>query len=955
MNVLENPKIQNINALAPRSTVKPKGRITMLNGEYDFRYDGGEWAKIDVPSMWQYRGYGIPRYTNTDYPFPFNPPYVGNHNHMGEYKRKFNLNPTEKTVIHFDGVDSCYFVFVNGHEVGMAKGSRNAHEFDITPYVKNGENELYVKVYQYSSGSYLECQDMLLASGIFRDVYLISLDSVYVWDYTVKTDMTKIEVSVECDLTKDWHIEISADGQTKSGKSAVFEVQNPKLWNAEEPYLYEVEILLYYKDEIRERHTKKVGLREIEIKDGVLCLNNTPIKLKGVNRHEYLPKNGRAIDYETTKKELLFLKEQNVNAIRCSHYPPSPFFCEIANELGFYVADEADLETHGCGVTGDQGFLSKNPEWEDAYLERVKRMYERDKNETCIVIWSVGNECGNGINLVKCAEYLRSCDIKKPILYPQDNGAEPQFTDFRQVGYAPLWAYEQREYETTRLCAKPVVATEFAHAMGNSPGALTKYWDIMYNYPTFAGGFVWEFKNHGFFKDNKYLYGGDFGEANHSLNFNLDGFVFSDGTPKPAINELKYALAPAQCSYENGIRITNTNSFKNIDAVKWSLLEDYTVIKSGECKMNLKPSESFVFTVEPDSLKDGAVYRVNLNFGAYTKQLELPYKAPKKKFLKENFDYELTDDGIKGENFKISFENGLLAYYEVKNDVILEKPMKMSFYRKTTDNDGIRGKNDRLIKTWDNALLRYFEFFCEEKKITKKENEVIFESFGKILPEGKFVGYFAVLEYRVYKDGKILFTMKCEPYGNMPEKLPRAGVMLEIKNKNQKVSWYGRGGHENYSDRKESALFGLYEKNISDMSVEYERPQENGNRCDTYFVNIGNMSISGSDTFEFSVHDYSMDSLIRAEHLGETVKSDSVYIYIDYKNRGLGSASCGPDPEEQYEFYPHSFSFSFMIKRNDGIFENFSFDRKTHKLTEKYIYKKINEVKENFDCRFSEE
>ncbi len=949
---IQNPKILHKNRLSSRSTILPVGKIMSLNGEYDFCYDGGEWEKLKVPSMWQYHGYGKARYTNVLYPFPFNPPYTGNYNPVGEYKKKFIIEKLpSKTILHFDGVDGAFYVYINGKEIGFSKGSRLPHEFDVSDYIVEGENELYVKVYTYSDASYLEAQDMILASGIFRSVYLIFSDAVSVWDYTIKTTMNEIEVSVKADLKEDWYIKISVDGQETNEKSHTFKIKNPRLWNAEEPNLYDVEIFLYYKDELKERHIKKVGLREIEIIDGVLCLNKTPIKLKGVNRHEYTCDNGRVIDYETTKKELLLLKENNVNAIRCSHYPNNPFFYTLCNELGFYVMDECDLETHGCGATGDQGFLSKNHDWESAYLDRIERMYERDKNETCIIIWSVGNECGNGENLVKCAEYLRNCEIKKPILYPQDNASDPQFTDFRQCGYCPVWVLEQKEYETTRWCNKPVIMTEYAHAMGNSPGALYEYWEKIYKYKTFAGGFIWEFKNHGVLADDTILYGGDFDDYNNAYNFNLDGFLFSDGTPKPALKELAWVMSSIWVSYDDGVVIKNTNDFTEISGLKWELMENYTVIKSGKLKDVILPQKSIKFSVLPDEYKKGAIYRINIIYKNDIKQVEIPYKLPKEEFKKEKFTYECNSDYIKGDNFEIKFENGMIAYYKVENDVLLDKPIKPNFYRKPTDNDGIKGKMERITSVWDKSFLRYFELFCEDEKIEKYDDEVIFIYKGKILPEGAFVGYFAEISYHIYDGGKVLLSLKAEPYGKMPEILPRIGFCFELPKDFDEVKWYGRGEHENYADRKKSSVYGLYEKNVSDMSVHYERPQENGNRCDTYFVNIGKLNVTGSEKFEFSVHDYSFDNLMNANHKGEIEKSDTNYLYVDYKQRGLGSASCGPEPEEEYELKPHSFRFSFMLKKNDGIFENFKFDETTDKLSDSYTYVPIEKIAENFDCR----
>ncbi|MDY3928281.1 MAG: glycoside hydrolase family 2 TIM barrel-domain containing protein [Clostridia bacterium] len=952
MNFTENPKVLHINTLRPRASAVPEERVTCLDGEYEFRFNGGMWEKITVPSMWQFKGYGKPRYTNVNYPFPFNPPYVGNYNPIGEYKRKFVITSlTSKTIIRFDGVDNAFCVYVNGMEAGFSKGSRLMHEFDISELVHEGENELYVKVWTYSDASYLEAQDMILASGIFRSVYLIQLDKVYIWDYTVKTTMHEIEVSVDAELEDGWNIRTTVGNETKCGKKAIFVLDNPKLWNAEEPNLYEVEICLCYKDEIRERHIKKVGLREVDIIDGVLCINKTPIKLKGVNRHEYVPDNGRAIDYETTKKELELLKKNNVNAIRCCHYPNNPFFYELCNEIGFYVMDEADLETHGCGAMGDQGFLSKSPQWADAYLDRVKRMYERDKNETCIIIWSVGNECGNGENIVKCADYLKQVYINKPVLYPQDDGHIPAFTDFRQCGYCPVWALEQMEYETDKLCNKPVVLTEYAHAMGNGPGALYDYWKIIYHYKTFAGGFVWEFKNHGVLKNGTYLYGGDFNDVNNAYNFNLDGFVFSDGTPKPALRELAYVFSPIWVEYDNGVKITNTNDFKAITGFEWELIEDYRVIRKGSVNKTILPHKSITETILPDEIKCGAVYRVNIIFDGITKQVDLPFALPKEKFIKESFECEVLENGVKGENFEIEFEKGMISRYAVNGKMLINSPMRMNFYRKPTDNDGIKGKSEKLINEWKKSMLRYFEFFCEKSDITQEDNEVVFTFCGKIMPEGVFAGYFAEIEYHIYKDGKILVDIICEPYGNMPERLPRAGVVFELPKECDFVEWYGRGPHENYADRKLSAVFGLYKSKVSDMSVEYERPQENGNRSDTYFVNIGDLSVVGSDTFEFSVHDYDLDSLIKAEHKGEIEKSDKNFLYIDYKQRGLGSASCGPQPEEIYEFRPHSFKFAFMLKHNDSSVYNLDFEAKTQKLTEGYEYKKAEAVAENFDCR----
>ena len=505
------------------------------------------------------------------------------------------------------------------------------------------------------------------------------------------------------------------------------------------------------------------------------------------------------------------------------------------------------------------------------------------------------------------------------------------------------------EHETGILSDKPVIMTEYAHAMGNGPGALFEYWEKIYKYKTFAGGFVWEFKNHGFLKDGKFLYGGDFAEVNHAYNFNLDGFVFSNGTPKPAMKELAYVFSPVWCEYEHGIKLTNTNDFADIDAIKWELVEDYNVIEAGIKEIALPPKGCTTLNIRPKTIKPGAVYRVNIIYEDTVKQIELPYSLPKEKFIKSKFNYTLFENRIVGDNFEIEFKNGMLSKYTIDNKIYIDHPMKFNFYRKPTDNDGIKGKRETLTNEWDKALLRYFNFYVENRSVCEKENEVIFKFQGKILPEGKFAGFFAETEYRVYKDGRILVAIKAEPYGNMPGVLPVIGVVFEMPYFDE-IEWYGRGEHENYSDRAQGAVYGLYKKNVSDMSVRYERPQENGNRCDTYFVNAGGLSFTGCEKFEFSVHDYTFDELMEANHIGEIKKSDKNFLYINYKTRGLGSASCGPGPEDKYELKPHSFVFAFLIGKKEE-FKNLEYDVKTQKLSNEYYPKDIAQIKENFDCR----
>ncbi|MGM9625589.1 MAG: glycoside hydrolase family 2 TIM barrel-domain containing protein, partial [Eubacteriales bacterium] len=510
----ENPCILEEHRLPPRTIMLPaqkagidyrrkneSDRIQLLTGTWKFLYiedpydyedgsaavgDCSAWDDIPVPSEWQFCGYGAPRYTNVDYPFPFNPPYVGRVNPLGIYRRSFTLDAGaagRDVILHFDGVDGAFNLYINGSYVGFSKGSRLAAEFDITEFLHfDGVNDICVEIWTYSDAQYLENQDMWMANGIFRDVYLIFQNKVCLWDYEIITTQNELSVVLYPNReNRVLHAELTFDRRTRKcdlyGETSVrFDLPSPETWNAENPYLYELVITVSDHETPIEIHSKKVGLRESAVTDGLFCVNGQPIVFCGANRHEYMPGAGRAITAAYIERELKLLKACNFNAIRTSHYPQHPAFYEYCNELGIYVLDEADLETHGCGASGDQGWLSKSKQWKDAYLDRVERMYMRDKNETCIVVWSIGNECGSGENLVACAEWLRGQRNKKPILQAQDDCENPTFTDFRQYGYPNM--------DTVRRFADmesayPAIMTEYGHAMGNSPGCLSDIWDVI--------------------------------------------------------------------------------------------------------------------------------------------------------------------------------------------------------------------------------------------------------------------------------------------------------------------------------------------------------------------------------------------------------------------------------------------------------------------------------------------
>ncbi len=973
----ENPKALQENRLPARTIVLPaqhegiyyinktdSDRIQLLNGIWKFFYTEDEtqlptdfsaadftddpWDDLPVPSEWQFHGYGKPRYVNVDYPFPFNPPYIGNFNPVGVYRTRFTLDKASKNrdiLLHLDGVDGAFNVYCNGIYVGFSKGSRMPAEFDLTNIVYHDkENVLCIQVYTYADSTYLENQDMWLANGIFRDVYLIYQNRVCLWDYEITTTQDSVSVVLFPNQTNhDLRAEVTLDRRTRktdlhTESMVKFDLPAPQTWNAEDPFLYELVIHIFQGDTETEIHSKRIGLRESAVIDGLFCVNEQPIIFQGVNRHEYRPDRCRAITVQDIREDLQLLKSCNFNAIRTSHYPQHPAFYELCNEMGFYIVDEADLETHGCGVTWDQGWLSKHSDWRDVYLDRVKRMYMRDRNETCVVVWSIGNECGEGENLEACAAWLRSQRNAKPILQAQDDPKNPRFTDFRQYGYPNMETVHAFAAQESDF---PAIATEYGHAMGNSPGSLHEIWQVIDETPQMQGGFVWEFRSHGFEKTQPdgtktYLYGGDFDEGPNWANFVIDGYCFSDGTPKPSMTEIKYLMSPLRVREENGtVAIWCRNTFARLDhcTMLWNLCEDTTILDSGTITgLCFAPGETVKMPLPaavPQNSKDGAVYRLNIML--FCGERDLGYgqitlaKIPKKQHPAPKVKFHVTssDDSIQVQapQFAVTIRHGMLAYFEQNEKVLLNQPMRPSFYRVNTDNDGIiRGIRKRHLRDlWDDAHLYMMQYQEESYSVINTNTAVTIVSEGKMATEGRYAGFYTKISYSIYADGTIAVEIQGNPYGMLPDILPRIGVVFDTDKHFDHVQWYGMGWQENYPDRKASTLIGKYHAAVADMSVAYDRPQDNGCRCDTRYAalyddNQNGLLFCGCDTFSFAVHDYTIDALRAAEHRHELMKDPhSNHLYLDYAVRGLGSNSCGPEPEPPYELHPHAFTFAFTV------------------------------------------
>lgn len=646
--------------------------------------------------------------------------------------------------------------------------------------------------------------------------------------------------------------------------------------------------------------------------------------------------------------------------------------------------DEGDLESHGCSATGDQGFLNKTKSWLPAFMDRNVRTAERDKNETCIVFWSVGNEIGTGPNAQKCAEYLRGRKDKKPVQYHAPNKEDQ---DILCVGYPNIYRLDQF-YENSKEYNKPLCLIEYAHAMGNSPGNLENLWNYVIEHPQFMGGFVWEFRSHGMERVNSdgsidYLYGGDFHDTNHWGNFTLDGYCRSDGTPKPTFLELKYVYAPIRLAYENGVlTIHNIQSFRTTEGMDLVVLTECDGQKTYEKVIPMPvvaPGEKAQITLDPKY--DGHDCFINLSVidkgdKVAFKQFNLPSTKEKAPFAPDDFNADVIVNGdkikVKGDNFEIDFANGLPVYYNKNGKIYFNEPMKIVTYRAETDNDGIYGVFPRWIGRWEEKRLHKMRLFTFKTETDKTDKSFNITAIGLLTYDCSYTGFNVTLNYKVYGDGLITSDMVVKPFGEMPgivyntkanidpptPRLPRFGVCFSLDKGFNSVKWFGRGEDQNYDDTVGAAPVGVYELPIEKLNFNFDVPQETGNRGDTRYAIVKNgdtgFTVYGNESFQFSLHPWKLDNLRNARHLSE-LKEDTEhnYLYVDYKMRALGSHSCGPNPEKYLDFEPHDFEFVFAFNgENSDSPEYFlkDFGPKTQKLSDVYVYTPLKAEREAVEC-----
>lgn len=892
-------------------------------------YDAGDWAEVQVPGHWVLQGHGSPIYTNHLYPFPVDPPHVPTENPTGDHLRVFDLPegwPADGgAVVRFDGVESCARVWLNGTDIGEFKGSRLPHEFAVGHLLKPKGNVLAVRVHQWSAGSYLEDQDQWWLPGIFRDVTLLHRPAGSVLDFFVHAGYDHVtgEGTLRVDSDVDGRVTVPAlDIDVATGESVTVAVEP---WNAETPRLYEGELVTE-----GERVPLRIGFRTIALEDGLLKVNGRAILFKGVNRHEWHPEKGRALDLETMREDVLLMKRHNLNAVRTSHYPPHPAFLDLCDEYGLWVIDECDLETHGFTEQDWRDNPVDDDRWTPALLDRAARMVERDKNHPSIVLWSLGNEAGTGRGLTAMAEWIHGRDSSRLVHYEGDWNCRD--TDVYSRMYANHAEVEQIGKEldggTHKRRELPFIQCEYAHAMGNGPGGLADYQELFEKHDRLQGGFIWEWIDHGIkHPELGYAYGGDFGEELHDGNFVCDGLIFPDRTPSPGLVEYKKVIEPVRIEGDGAdgtVRVTNKYDFADLSALafEWSYQVEGETVESGSLSVPaLTPGESAdVKLPEPPADHRGTETRWTVRallaqdtswgqaghvvaWGQFPLAARpLPSVAP-------------TEGPVRGEGRitlgPAAFDARTGALRSVAGVPV--EGLRLDVWRATTDNDdGAEWQTDTRYGTLWRALgLHRMQHRLDAVELSDDALTVR----TRVSPAAREVGLATV--YRWTSDGdKLKLTVSVAPEGDWTVPLPRLGIRLGVAEADA-VRWFGGGPGEAYPDSRLASIVGRWQSTVDGLQTPYVRPQENGARADVRWAEIGGLRIEGEPEFWFTARRWTTEQLDAAAHLTDLTPGETVWVNLDHGQHGLGSQSCGPGPLPQYHLKaePAQFSFVFSTAR----------------------------------------
>lgn len=973
-------------------------RVICLNGTWEFQYfnsiydlqekfyeqgyDSSNFTQVEVPGVWQNYGYDSHQYTNVRYPIPLDPPYVPQENPCGAYIKKFIYQRPEKApkaYLNFEGVDSCFYVWVNGTYVGYSQVSHATSEFDVTEVLQNGENTLAVLVLKWCDGTYLEDQDKFRMSGIFRDVYLLNRPENVVYDYFTTTEIQEGQsvitvqasylgntVPTKLTLYDAEHKEVASQVfQENTGTAythkAVFVVKEPNLWNPEQPYLYT--LVLETEGEVI---TDRIGIREICVKDAVLYVNGTDIKFKGVNRHDSDPVTGFVIGLEQMKKDLQMMKESNFNAVRSSHYPNVPYFYQLCDEYGFFVVAEADNESHGTQsqYLKDSSWenvsrrwnerISDNPEFIPATLDRTKLCVHREKNRPCIVIWSMGNECGYGCTFEEALKWTKGFDPTRLTCY------ESSFyrSDRRKYDYSNIDIFsrmypsleEIQEYMDKKP-DKPLLLIEYCHAMGNGPGDLEDYFQMIYQYDILCGGFVWEWCDHAVYQGQaangkeKYLYGGDFGEEVHDGNFCMDGLVYPDRTPHTGLLEYQNVYRPARvmsfCQKTGELCLENYMNYVDLkdyidlvyevncdgkllekkqltlqDSVwphqRETILLDITVPDCGKCYLKVSYHLKHRTSLMAQGSMMGFDEILLENRDGRNQQTIALLENQEQKEAEVQVSETDRFLSIRSDTFFYVYNklSGLFEQLSIDGEKLLETPMELNIWRAPTDNDR------KIKQEWMNAGY---------DRSKSRAYDVQWKREGKCVRIYSTMSVAAVALQRVLdikaiweisNRGAISVKMQVKKNMEFPQ-LPRFGIRLFLKEEYENLKYYGLGPHESYRDKCKSCSHGLYDATVEEQHEDYIRPQENGSHtdCDYVMIEKENQTVIAVSPkpFSFNVSYYTQEELARKAHNYELEKSGNTIVCLDYAQNGIGSNSCGPELRDEYQVDEETFVFEIKL------------------------------------------
>lgn len=969
----ESPYFQSLNGtwkfnFVPRSDERPMDF-------YNKGFDVSGWDEINVPSNWEMEGYGYPFYVGSGYGIKRNPPLIAVENSpVGSYKRTFTIPASwnkRQIILHFGGVASAFYVWVNGEKVGYSQDSKTPSEFDITPFVKKGENEIAVQVFKFSDGYYLEDQDYWRFAGIQRDVFLYARPEIHVRDFEVVTDLDEDYRDADFNLyvelgkahagrIKGAEVEVAVVG--KDGKSVYSErkrwndgdseihfrshVESPLLWSAEKPNLYRLDITLRVNGKPQQYISRNIGFRKSEIKHAQLLVNGKPVYIKGVNRHEHDQYKGHVVDEASMIEDIRLMKENNINSVRTSHYPNDPRWYELCDIYGLYIVDEANIESHGMGYDPDK-CLANQPEWQDAFIDRTERMFERDKNHPCVIIWSLGNETGEGVNFAATYKWVHANDRSQRPVHSED-GIKGPYTDI----FCPMYKkIDVLINHAIYMPTKPLILCEYAHAMGNSEGNLQDYWDVIEKYPSLQGGFIWDWVDQGLYAETEdgtfyWAYGGDLAPEGtpSSANFCMNGLVAADRSLKPHIHEVKKVyqnIGFELRDYSQGlVELKNKFFFTDLSDFNfaWRLEGNGEILAFGKIEnVELGPQQSKIFKTEFPAINAYPGVEYYLNFYAYQKNddgllkagLEMAKAQVALPFYKEyaasgkSAEVSSEDAGsvlrLSAGNVSVGFDkaSGALVSYKEGDTEYIKEGLRPNFWRAVTDNDMGNAMN-RTLRVWRDAGKNARLVFMDSS--AEKDSYEVVSSYELPDVQSRYT-----VTYSFSGDGCL--DVKCDfmPGCDTLPLMPRFGVTLTLNKEYDTMEWFGRGPHENYIDRNASSFVGLYKGSVAEQYFPYDRPQENGNKTEVRWMSltdaagqglmaIGEPYISAS-AFLFPYEDLDEPGVRKSQrHMSDIKVKDMVTWNIDLKQMGVGGdTSWGAFPHQPYLIPAGRMSFTFRL------------------------------------------